>query len=263
MIGVSILPSIVRATILSTRVIAEATMPVSLFIIAPFEQGKTRLALENCAEDSLVVTDLTGMGLLEALMMSPQATTVVVNDLSVVSGHKENVNKLTISILNALAEEGTFKIAMPKMAHLDLRGRKVNVIACCVPEVVGDRRNWWYKSGFMSRLLSVRFEHSISLQMEIHRAIENGTHDHPKTLLQVPNAPIKVHIPQDIAYAISNLSTKVYREYSETGYRKHKQLRSLAAGHALMRGWKNPVVNMDDVKFVESTIPFLIGIAQI
>jgi hypothetical protein len=266
MIGVSILPEIIRSTILSTRAVAKGTMPVSIFIVAPFEQGKTRLALENCAKDSLILTDLTGIGLLEALQTSPQATTVIVNDLSVVTGHKENVNKLTISILNALAEEGTFKIAMPRMSHLDLKGRKVNVIACCVPEVVNDRRNWWYRSGFMSRLLTVRFEHSVSLQMLIHSSIENGNHTEKNVeLLKVPQLPIEVHFPLEVSNKISNLSSRVYKEYGETGYRKHKQLRSLAAGHALLRpgGWKNPQVNDSDIDFLKATIPFLVGVGQI
>src|SRR6266576_1896395 len=204
MLGMSILQEVVRATILSTKVEAQGTMPVSVFIVAPFEQGKTRLAMENSPPETLVLTDLTGIGMLEQLQMNPSATTMVVNDLSVVVGHRQNVTKLTISILNALAEEGCYKIAMPKMMHLDLRGRKVNVIACCVPEVVSDKRNWWYKSGFMSRLLTVRFKHSISLQLAIHRSIQNGEPDVRPNVLKVPAVPVKVEFTKEISATLAN-----------------------------------------------------------
>lgn len=263
MIGTSILPEIIRATILSTKVESHGTMPVSIFIVAPFEQGKTRLAMENSPPETLVLTDLTGIGILEQLQMNPSATTMVVNDLSVVVGHRQNVNKLTISILNALAEEGCYKIAMPKMMHLDLRGRKVNVIACCVPEVVSDKRNWWYKSGFMSRLLTVKFEHSISLQLAIHKSIQNGDQDERPDVLRIPAANIRVEFNDIESAAISNLATRVYQPYGETGYRKHKQLRSLAAGHALMRTWKHPKIEKADIEFIEQCIPFLLDGRQI
>src|SRR5207245_1010054 len=82
----------------------------------------------------------------------------------------------------------TFNIAGRKLAELDVRGRRVNVIACCVPEVVADRRNWWYKSGFMSRLLTLKFNHSLHLQLAIHKAIQNGEHDERSTGLRVPLA---------------------------------------------------------------------------
>lgn len=243
---------------MSTRVQANATMPVSIFVVAPFEHGKTRLALENSAPETLILTDITGIGILEQLQMNPTATTIIVNDLSVVVGHRQSVNKLTVSILNALAEEGSYKIAMPKMQHLDLRGRKVNVIACCVPDVVSDRRNWWYKSGFMSRLLTVRFEHSVSLQLAIHKAIQEGERETMPGVLKVPALSIAVEFPPPESAALSNLSTRVYQLYGETGYRKHKQIRSLAAGHALMRTWKHPKIEKDDVLFIEECIPFLL-----
>jgi hypothetical protein len=266
MIGTTILPDIIRSAILSTRVIAQGVMPVSLFVIAPFEHGKTRLALENKGADneSLVLTDLTGIGLLEQLQMNPLATTVVVNDLSVVVGHRQSVNKLTMSILNALAEEGSYKIAMPKMAHLDLRGRRVNVLACCVPDVVSDKRNWWYRSGLMSRMLQVKFEHSIALQLKIHKAIQDGSEQNIQpNELHVPQIEVPVDFPVTISSELAALSAKVYEAAGETGYRKHKQIRALAAGHAILRTWKHPHVDRSDTEFIEKCLPFLIDGAKI
>lgn len=256
MIGTTILPKIIRAAILSTRVQCEGLMPVSLFVVAPFEQGKTRLVLENSSKDSLIVSDVTGIGLLESLQMSPMATTVVVNDLSVVSGHKNSVSHLTVAILNALAEEGCYKIAMPKMQHLDLRGRKVNVIACCVPDIISDRRSWWYRSGFMSRLLQVHFSHSISLQLQIHKAIQNGIQESKASQLEVPASIVRMSIEDKNASDLALLAKEVFKNADETGYRKHKQIRALAAGHALSRTLKATKVDKEDVEFIEECIPF-------
>jgi len=195
--------------------------------------------------------------------MNQAATTVVVNDLSVAVGHKQNVNRLTIAILNALAEEGSYKIAMPKMAHLDLGGRTVNVIACCIPELISDKRNWWYRSGFMSRLLIVKFAHSISLQLGIHKSIQDGHTDVPATVLKVPSSTIKVEISDQSAASLHMLAARVFQAYGEAGYRKHKQIRGLACGHALSRSWKHPKIELPDIEFIEQCLPFLIEGSQI
>jgi hypothetical protein len=265
MIGVSILPDIVRSSILTTKVAASVgIMPVSLFVVAPFEQGKTRLALENSPEDALIITDLSGIGLLEALQGNQNATTVVINDLSVVMGHRQTVSKLTIAILNALAEEGSFRIAMPHLSHLDLKGRKINIIACCVPDLVSDRRTWWYRSGFMSRMLTIRFRHSVGLQLQIHSAIANNWEIQTMNgNMKVPALPVKVVIPDFAIRSIQAIASTIFHSYGETGYRKHKQLRALACGHAMLRGWRNAEVNAEDVSFLEQCVPFLTDGAEI
>lgn len=259
------MPQIIRSAILTTKLArSPGMMPVSLFVVAPFEQGKTRLALENSPEDALLITDLTGIGLLEALLSNQNATTVVINDLSVVMGHRQTVSRLTVAILNALAEEGTYKIAMPHMAHLDMKGRKVNIIACCVPDLVSDRRSWWYRSGFMSRMLTIRFQHGIGLQLQIHSAIANAWEpDNNDSRLKVPAIPVRVVIPDSAIRAIQAMASHVFHKYEETGYRKHKQLRALACGHALTRGWRGAEVNADDISFLEQCIPFLTDGAEI
>lgn len=230
--------------------------------MAPFESGKTRMALENSGEEPVVVSDMTGMGLLETLMQNQKATTVVINDLAAVTGHRQSVSKLTIAILNALAEEGAYKIAVPKLSYLDLKGRRVNVIACCIPELVADRRNWWYKSGFMSRMLVVTFRHSFELRMSIHKAIMNGDPE-PNSgtprQLRVPEAMCKVEIDREMSGHIFACEELIAGKLSELGYRKHKQIRGLVAGHALLRSWRGAKVEQQDIDFLHKVIPFIIG----
>jgi hypothetical protein len=258
MIGVEKLAEMIRSAVLSARADAPAAQTVSLLLLAPFESGKTSTALENCGP-ALLISDATAMGLLELLQQHPQATHVVLNDLSVVRGHKLHVSHLLIGILNALAEEGTYKVAVPRLSHLDLRGRRVGILACSVPEVFADRRSWWYRSGFASRMLVVRYRHSVNMRMLVMNAIRNGQTGEPGKPLAVPERPVKVSIPEPYAGQIMEIAMYIAASLGEYGYRKQKQLRGLAAGHALLRSWKNAQVNAEDVEFLRSILDFIKG----
>lgn len=259
MLADEMLSKIVRSAILSARVKRPDIHANSLFLIAPVENGKTSLALENCGEKPLILSDLSGIGLLEALFQEKSVTHVVINDLAAVSGHKSSVSKLTISVLNGLAEEGCYKIALPRMGHLSLEGRKVGVIACCTPDLVDDNRTWWKRSGFASRVLPVRFEHSVSLQMKILQGIahfsEKDIHKQ-KGALQVPESYCNVAIPEKEAQQLLLLSQQIAKDKHEIGYRRAKQIRALACGHALLRGWKNARVGKQDIEFLSEALDF-------
>lgn len=256
MLADEVLSKILRASILSAKVICPETFPVSLFLVAPVENGKTSLALQNAGPKPLVLSDVSGIGLLEALYQEKTVTHVIINDLAAVSGHKNSVSKLTISILNGLAEEGCFKIALPRMSHLDLAGRKVGVIACSTPELIDDNRTWWKRSGFASRVLTVHFKHSLGLQLRILQSIANGESSDIPNVLKVPQVMIKVTIPKPISQDILQISTQIAKYYGEIGYRREKQIRSLACGVALHRTWKKPVVNKKDIEFLSEAMPF-------
>ncbi len=270
MIETHLLAEIVKSALLSARVKIEQAKVTNLFIVAPFERGKTSLVLENSGPQKegdlnvIVLTDVTGMGILEALTLNQKATHVIINDLSAVQGHKEHVSHLTMAILNALAEEGTYKIAVPRMQHLDLKGRTVGVIACCVPDSVSDKRSWWYRSGFLSRMLILRYDHSTRLQLKIMRNIRDDKLEQKTNLLYIPEFPVKVSIPKKESSEIMEVATAIVKETNtgEVGYRKQKQLRGLVGGHALLRGcnWKKgTTVNRTDVDFLEKALPFFTG----
>lgn len=248
---------LIRASILSAKVKRPDIKPVSAFLIAPIESGKTSLALRNAGAKPLVVSDVSGIGLLEALYQEKTVSHVIINDLAAVSGHKSSVSKLTISILNALAEEGCYKIALPRMGHLDLSGRHIGVLACCTPDLVDDNRTWWKRSGFTSRVLPIRYNHSLSLQIRIKQAIANG-HKETQTavLLKVPEASIFVGIQKREAMQLLIISDQIAKYYGEMGYRREHQVRALACGLALMRTWKKPSVTQTDVDFLHDSIPF-------
>lgn len=258
MLADELLSKIIQSAVLSAKVICPETYPLSLFLIAPIENGKTSLAIQNSGPKPLVVSDVSGIGLLEALYQEKTVTHVVVNDLAAVGGHKASVSKLTISILNGLAEEGCYKIALPRMGHLDLVGRRVGVIACCTPDLIDDNRTWWRRSGFASRVLSVRFAHSLSLQLKILQTIAGngaGPSSNPR-ILRIPEVSIRVTINKSEAQNILQISQQVAKHHGEIGYRRQKQMRSLAAGAALLRTWKRPQVSRKELDFLVECLPF-------
>lgn len=267
MLHTEILEQVIRAAILSAKVKREDVNPVSLFLIAPVENGKTSLAVANSGEKTLVLTDVSGIGLLEALQQNKDVTHVVINDLAAVQGHRSSVSQLTVTILNALSEEGSYNIALPKLNYLSMAGRKVGVIACCIPEMMHDNRLWWKKSGFDTRLLNIRYMHSPQLKIEILNAIRD--HDGRKTEkkngnpLRVPEVPIYVKIPPAHAQTILDHAKEIADANSEMGYRREKQLRALCCGHRLMGTWKAPVeVGQEQMDFLKNLFPYIVGIRK-
>lgn len=256
MIATETISRIIRGAVLSAKVKRDDIKPLSVFLIAPIESGKTTLALQNAGEKPLVVSDVSGIGLLEALYTEKTVSHVVINDLAAVSGHRSSVSKLTISILNALAEEGCFKIALPRMGHLDLSGRRIGVLACCTPDLVDDNRTWWKRSGFTSRVLPIRYNHSINLQIKIMQGIANGHKNESASLLKIPELPIYVTIQNKQAQQILNMARTLAQHYGETGYRRQHQLRSLACGLAILRTWKRPIVSSKEIEFLEESLSF-------
>lgn len=264
LIHTELLANFLRSVILTGRVARTDIFPLSIFIVAPVERGKTSLMLENSGDDPIVLTDFSGIGLLETLSQNKEATHIMINDLTCVTGHKHTVAALAIAVLNGLAEEGSYKIGLPRMSHLDMRGRKVGIIACCTPDLYRDNRRWWKQSGFASRLLVIQYDHSEELRIKILNGItnNNGRQQNKTTqhILQIPKISLYVDIPRKEAEQLLVLSQKLSVLEKEIGYRKLKQLRALACGHALLRNWKSASLNQKDIEFLNDIFPFLTGI---
>lgn len=261
LIRMQALEEILKSTILTAKVAREDVRPLSVFLIAKPERGKTSVALRVAGNNSVVVTDMTAIGILETLQRHQNATHVILGDLMAVQGHKHSVSSLTVTMLNALAEEGTYSIAVPRLQHLEMKGRKVGIIACGTPDMMEDNRVWWKCSGFYSRLLVLHFEHSAEL---IKAVLQNIASDNGRNspsingnALRVPGLQTYVTISTPIAQKIMLLASITANKFEEVGYRKQKQFRALVCGHALLRSWKKPQVIKEDVDWLETVIPFL------
>lgn len=246
------------AAIYSARVARNDVRPVSIFLCAKPERGKTSIALKAAGNTSIVVSDCSAIGILEALKVAPSATHIIITDLMTVQGHRENVSTLTIAMLNALAEEGTYKIAVPKLMHLDLGGRKVGIIACCTPDMIEDKRHWWIRSGFFSRLLILNFDHSPQLIATILENIQkdNGKRVGEKKETKMPE-PRYIGFPDKLSRRIQTLSQTVAKMSDEIGYRKQKQFRALVCGRSLYL--RKRQVEKSDVDWLEDNLRLIVG----
>lgn len=250
LIGMQLVEEFITTVILSGHLQNEA--PVSTVLIATPECGKTSIVLERPCKAVFPVTDATGRGLMEICKMRGEITHIVLNDLVAIMSHKQTVNQYTLSVINAMTEEGIQAVAFPGSIERYEHGKR-GIIACTTVDLFVDKRHWWWKIGLASRLLPFGYDHPTPLQLKIKALIEsdnrNGT---PAKEIIVPAAKIHVTIPEKHNPEIRKLSD--YRSKllgDPKGYRRLLQYRALAKAHALRRTWKNPVtVTVEDIEFL-------------
>jgi len=259
MLGMETIQEIVETAVLTSRV--KNARPVSLLLIAPPECGKTSIVTAKESELVKVLSDTTGKGLLLLCQFFPNVSHIVINDMIAVSGHRPSVSAYTVAMLSAIVEEGVAAIANPDGVQTFPQGTRKGVIACVPEGIATDRRAWWSRSGFASRLLPVQFRHSHALQIRINIAIQNGLpapEPAKEGKLVAPAVPVHVDIPEPAAVTIHHLAMKKAAELGEVGYRRHHQYRAMAAAHVLWRRkWKDAAVGDEDLAFIERMHPFV------
>ena len=259
LIGVELVQEFVESVIMTGRV--KGIPPLSTLIIGKPESGKTSIVTEKQCPTIECFSDVTGRGILEIVRDNPQLTHVILNDLVAIMSHKQNVNRYTLAIINALTEEGLQGFATPGGIERIPEGKR-GVIACLTFDLASEGRSWWNKTGFSSRLLPFAFAHSSSLSLKIKAYIDNGSHTPKKKAhLRIPAKPIVVPIPPKFVAEIRKISDAKAQEFSavthEEGYRRLRQFRSLACGHALRRTFKSPSVGEKEIEFLERVLPYI------
>lgn len=259
LLGMEIIHEMVKSVLLTSRLLTDG--PVSLMLIAKPESGKTSVVLAESSEEAVICSDLTGGGITQELMNNSRVGHLIINDMVSVMAHKESVNKRTFAIMNALTEEGLFKIALPGSGYYDFKGRKAGII-CCIPEqMVFDQRRWWNSSGFSSRFLPFAYKYSKSLILHIKREnLESGAYERKNGNSKPDDTPKKyvkmnVTISDDMAHKIQLVADHVGKNMEEIGLRRGKQLRALARGHALLK--KRKSVEQEEVEFLREITPYL------
>lgn len=254
--GFDILRELIQTVILTGRV--KGHQPVSLLLIAPVERGKTSIALERPCKSTVALSDVTGGGLREICKAHPEISHFVLTDMIAVTSHKSFVAKGTISMLNAITEEGLQGTAYPGSVEFYQAGRRA-IIGCLTTKLAQDQRQWWTRTGFASRMLPFAFDHPNELQIKIHDAISEGKFEHAETSvpLHVPDGCIGARFTAMAVRVIRALAEHKGKELSEIGYRRHKQYRTLAAAHAIGRTWKHPVVQLEDIQFLKVIDPYI------
>jgi hypothetical protein len=254
-IGTALVTEFLQTVLLTGRLAKES--PISTFIIAKPEHGKTSICLESPFSCAVDLTDCTGKGLQEILKYKSEISHIILNDLTIVTAHGKTVRAYLISIINAMTEEGIRSVAFPGQVETFQNGRR-GIIACCTPDLIKDSRVWFNKIGLTTRILPFHYSYSDALVIKIKMSICNDVESKPPKTLAIPAATIHVEIPDRESKEILSISDAKAKEMGDaTGIRRLKQFRRMAQGHALLRTWKSPKVTEEDIEFLKRIFPYI------
>jgi hypothetical protein len=257
-IGTSLVREFLQTILMTGRIQDEA--PVSTFIIAKPEHGKTSICLETPFSCAVDLTDTTGKGLHEILKYKEEITHIILNDLTAMAAHGKTVRAYLIAMINAMTEEGIRSIAFPGQVDVFKNGKR-GIVACVTPGLLSDQRIWFNKIGLSSRIIPFHYTYSEALVIKIKLAINNGTKTKEPDALIVPSELVAVSVDAQMSDAIYKISETKYKELGDdTGIRRLKQFRRLAQAHAIFRGgspWKNVRVTNQDVDFLKRIYPYI------
>jgi hypothetical protein len=261
MLGCELVTEYVQTVMLTGRVLGEA--PVSTFLIAKPEHGKTSICLETPFACAVDVTDCTGRGLQEILKYKAELTHIIINDLTVVSAHSRPVRAYLIAMINAMTEEGIRSIAFPGQVEHYQNGKR-GIVACSTPALMRDSRTWFNKIGLTTRIMPFHYTYSEELVVKIKVCISGEVEFPAPDSLIIPKEVVKINIEEKFGKQIMEISEQKSVELGDdTGIRRLKQFRRLAKAHVLLRGpndgkeWKTGEVEEQDITFLKRIFPYI------
>ena len=233
LIDVDDLIKLVNLAILTGRV--KNARPVSMLLVSGTEMGKTQI-LEVFMNLKPVIwaNDLSAHVIVDEI--APQVekgkTHVLIPDLLKVLGHQKMVTRNTMTMLNSIMEEGLKNVMFYGTRKEFPHPVRCGVIAAITREAYAAREQHWKGIGFVGRCLIASFSYSEETKLKIHEHIRNGFP--PKTIEVITGRGTSVEIPKHIAEKVQDLA--IARTPFSTGFRLHKQLRSMIQAHALYCG---------------------------
>ncbi len=254
MLGMDCLEDLVKLAIWSGKVAGER--PVSLIIIAPPESGKTQLIKKFSDTPGVCYfSDLTLSGLYELLpeIEGGRIHHLLIADLlKLVSRKRETVNNL-ITALNNVIEDEYISIKIYGW-NREYRGLRCGFIGGITPSEFQDRRRKWHNLGFLSRALPVSWSFHKSLIDAIYTFNAEGRYrGFAVKSLDLPEAPVEVHLPSDLAKELILDAKIVAAAEGCYGFRLQKQLNALAKASALSEG-RTTVTDHDILRVKELVV---------
>jgi hypothetical protein len=241
LIEVDDLIKLVNLALLSGRV--KNGKIVSMLLIGDTEVGKTQI-LEVFMNLSTVIwaNDLSAKIIVDEIAprIEQGKTHVLIPDLLKVLGHQKVVVKNTITMLESGMEEGLKNLMFYGTRKEFAQAVRFGVIAAITRPAYRARENYWRGIGFVGRCVPVSFSYSDDTIRKIHDHIRNGF---PAKIIEIiTGRSVSVEIPAIIAERVQDLT--IARTPFSTGFRLHKQLRSLVQAEALYHE-RNSVVEDD------------------
>jgi hypothetical protein len=205
---------------------------VSMLLVGDIETGKTQI-LEVFMKLPTVIwaNDLSAHVIVDEVAPEVEKgkTHILIPDLLKVLGHQKTVTRNTITMLNSIMEEGLKNVMFYGTRKEFHEPVKCGVIAAITKDAYKAREYYWKGIGFVSRCIPISFSYSDQTRLMIHDHIRNGFPQRDVDVMM--GEPTCVEIPPEIGIRVQELAVGTIP--FSTGFRLHKQLRSLVQAEAL------------------------------
>lgn len=259
MIGVQQLQEIIETTLTTGRL--EGETPVSLLIVSYIGAGKTDLVRhypDVCVDSVLYVTDITAFAIHKKYgqkLRSGRIRHIILPDLLVPLNKQKDQAGHFITFMNGIIEEGIAKVISRESNFIVDYPVRCGLITTLAREELVKRKQAWAAVGFLSRMLPVSYQYSTKSITKILESIKQRDYrdDQPQKL-HLPDEAY-VDLPRDIADLLQPIALSVKDSSDRYGFRRLKQLQTLAMGHALRQGRRS--VNERDVDWIRAIAKFM------
>lgn len=259
MIGVEQLQEIIEAELHTGKL--EGENPGSILVVSYVGAGKTDLVRhypDACVDSVLYVTDITAFAIHKRYgrkLRSGKIRHIVLADLLVPLNKQKEQAGHFITFMNGIIEEGIAKVISRDSDFQVNFPVRCGLITTLAREELTKRKEKWAAVGFLSRMLPISYQYSTESVKKIMESIKNREYreDKPKQLNLPPET--YVDLPKNIADAIEPIAMLVKDKSDRYGYRRLRQLQTLAMGHALMKG--RTAVNREDLSWIEGVSEFI------
>ena len=252
LIEVDDLIKLVNLALLTGRV--KNAKPVSMLLIGDTETGKTQILEVFMNLKSVVwANDLSAKIIVDVVapLVEKGKTHILIPDLLKVLSHQKMVTRNTMTMLNAIMEEGLKNVMFYGTQKEFKQPVRCGVIAAITRAAFRAREQYWKGIGFVGRCILVSFSYSDVTKSKIHEHIRKGF---PVKIIEIITGKrTQAEIPAKIARRVQDLATA--ETPFSTGFRVHKQLRALAQAHALYRA--DAKVKMEDFEEIKRLSKFM------
>ena len=227
---------------------------VSMLLIGDTETGKTQI-LEVFMNLKRVIwaNDLSAKIIVDevAPLVEKGKTHILIPDLLKVLSHQKMVTRNTMTMLNAIMEEGLKNVMFYGTQKEFKQPVRCGVIAAITRAAFRAREQYWKGIGFVGRCILVSYSYSDKTKLKIHEHIRKGF---PAKMIEIITGKrTQVEIPAKIARKVQELA--IEETTFSTGFRVHKQLRALVQAHALYCGRSK--AKMEDFEEVRRLSKFM------
>ena len=234
--------------------------PVSMILIAKPEMGKTEVLKQyKFNKGCIYINDITAWGIVKKvfprIVRGENVHHIIIPDFLNPLSKQKATSGAFIQFMSSLIEEGildvkTYGIDATEILSALNKEIKCGLITAVTKEKFYQKRKLWKDIGFMSRLVPVTYNYSITTLIQILSSIYKEEYMIEKLLdLNFPDNKIDIKGNEEYNRKLNQIVIKIATKVGLEGLRLQKSYQGLMKGHALMN--KRTEVNIYDYNFME------------